>query len=76
MSKDIDFCHFQEFYSIQQIRKTSVGYCFLTTTSCSKSCFQKVVHKAAAGTGEFIGNKIPNKIVKPKPVSDENLRDG
>ena len=26
-------------------------------------------------TGEFIGNKIADKIVKPKPVSDENLRD-
>ena len=34
-----------------------------------------VVHKAAEAAGEFIWNKIANKIVKPKPVSDQNLRD-
>ena len=27
---------------------------------------------AANATAEFIGNSIANKIVKPKPVSDEN----
>ena len=26
-------------------------------------------------TGEFIGNKIADKIVKPKPVTDENVGD-
>ena len=26
-------------------------------------------------TGEFIGNKIADKLVKPKPVSDENSAD-
>ena len=35
----------------------------------------KNVHKAAEATGEFIGNKITEKNVKPKPVSDENLRE-
>ena len=36
----------------------------------------KNVHKAAQATGEFIGNKITEKKnVKPKPVSDENLRE-
>ena len=32
---------------------------------------KKVVHEA---TGEFIGNKIADKIVKQKPVIDENSR--
>ena len=41
---------------------------------CSKNCFQKVVHKAAEPTGEFMGNTIVDKIVKPKPVIDENPR--
>ena len=36
-----------------------------------KTTSQKVVHKAAEATGDFIGNKIVDKIVKP----DENLRD-
>ena len=36
---------------------------------------RQVVHKAAESTGESTGNKITDKIVKPKPVSDENLRD-
>ena len=36
-----------------------------------KTASQKVVHKAAEATGDFIGNKIVDKIVKP----DENLRD-
>ena len=33
-----------------------------------------VVHKRAEATGEFIGNKIADKIVKQKPVIDENSR--
>ena len=40
-----------------------------------KSASRKVVHKAAKATGKFIGNKISDKVVKPKPVPDENLRD-
>ena len=40
----------------------------------SENCFQKVVHKTAEATGEFIGNKIADKIVKPKPVPDDNSR--
>ena len=39
-----------------------------------KTASEKIAHKAAEATGEFIGNKIADKIVKPKPASDENLR--
>ena len=30
-----------------------------------KTANTKVIHKAAEATGEFLGNKIANKIVKP-----------
>ena len=35
---------------------------------------KSVTKKAAEAAGEFIENEITNKIVKPKPVPDENLR--
>ena len=39
-----------------------------------KSASKKVVHKPAEATGEFLENKIAEKIVKQKPVIDENSR--
>ena len=39
-----------------------------------KTASKIIAHKAAEATSEFIGNKIADKIVKPKTVSDENLR--
>ena len=47
---------------------TTIGLDALKATS------KKVVHRAAEATGEFIGNKIADEIVKPKPVSGVNLR--
>ena len=41
---------------------------------CFKNLDHKVADEAAGATGEFIGNKIGNKIVKQKPVANENLR--
>ena len=35
---------------------------------------KKVIHKAAEATGEFLETKITGKIVKTKPVIDENPR--
>ena len=63
MSKDMDFCFLQEIY--------------LWNTNNSryyKNCQKKVLHKSAEATGEFKGNKIADKIGKPKPVPDKNLR--
>ena len=37
-----------------------------------KTASKKVAHKAPEVTGEFIGNKIADKIVNPKPLPDEN----
>ena len=39
-----------------------------------KTASTKIVHKAAEASGEFLGNKIADKIVKPKPESDMNSR--
>ena len=43
-----------------------------TGLNALKTASKKVVHKAAEATGEFIGNKIADKIVKPKSVADAN----
>ena len=40
-----------------------------------KPASKKLVHKAAEAIDEFIGNRIADKIVKPKLICDENLRD-
>ena len=37
-----------------------------------KTASKKVVHKATEETGGFIGNKIADKIVKPKLLTDKN----
>ena len=39
-----------------------------------KNLFQKSSRKTTEITGELIGNKITEKIVKQKPVSKENSR--
>ena len=39
-----------------------------------KTASKKVINKAAEATGEFIRNKITDKIAKPKPVPDVKLR--
>ena len=41
----------------------------------AKTASKKVIHNAAKVTGEFIGNKLADKVVKPKPVPDINSRD-
>ena len=43
-----------------------------TVLNAQKTTSKKVVHKAAEARGEFIGNKIADKIVKPTHVIDEN----
>ena len=43
-----------------------------TGLDATKTTSKKVVHKIAEATGEFLGNKIAEKVVKPKPVSGAN----
>ena len=40
----------------------------------SKTASKELVHKAAEVTGEFIGNKIADKIVKPNHAINDNPR--
>ena len=71
MSKDMDFCHSRQIYPTNM---NNYWIPLENRTKCCKNCFQKVVHEAAEATGEFIGNKIADKIVKLKPAIDENSR--
>ena len=59
----MDFCHSREIYVTNMEKKlldtaTKAGLDYLKTAS------KKLVHKAAEAAGEFIGNKIADKIVK------------
>ena len=45
-----------------------------TELDFAKTASKKVVHKTAEGREELIGSKIAEKIVKPKPMSDMNLK--
>ena len=67
------------FFSLARNLSNKYGKHFLDTATRTrldalKTTSKKVVHKAAEGTGEFIGNKIAGKIVKPKPLPAENSR--
>ena len=68
----MDFCNLEEIY-LTDIRKT-FEYCYKSWNRCCKNCFQKIVHKTAEATGDLRGIKTAEKIVKAKPVPDENLR--
>ena len=69
----MDFCYLQEIF-LTNIEKKLLD----TGLDALKTASKKVVHKAAEGTGEFIGNKIADakiaksndKIVKTKPVEE------
>ena len=72
MSKDMDFCHLREIY-LTNAKKildaaTKIGI------DAAKTAYKKLVHERAGAACEFTGNKIADKIVKPKPVSEANSR--
>ena len=43
-----------------------------TGLDTQKTASRKLVHKTAEATGEFIGARITDEVVKPKPISDIN----
>ena len=45
-----------------------------TRLDALKTASEKIVHKAAETAGKFTGNKITDKVVKPKHVIDGNSR--
>ena len=66
--------------SFPRILSNKYGKQLLHTTTkkrlgSQKTALKKVVHKDAEATSEFRGNKIGDKIVKLKPVPDNNLID-
>ena len=63
MLKGIDFCHLQEIYPYE---KTFLDAATKTRFNAGKNDSKKVAHKTLAGTGELIGKKIAEKIVKTK----------
>ena len=79
MSKDMDFHHFIIFIIFiitlkNKFKKQLLDSATKTGLGVLKTAFRKKVHKAAGATGQFIGNKIAERIVKPKPVHNEILR--
>ena len=54
---------------IQQIWKKIFYSATKTGLDAAKTASKKVVHKTVEATGELIGNKIDEKVVKPKPMS-------
>ena len=54
MLKDLDFCQLEEIY--------------LTNVENNYLRQKKVAHNAGEATVEFLGNKIVDKIVKPKAM--------
>ena len=58
----------------KKYRKQLLDIATKTGLDALKIAPKKVVHKAAEATGEFVGKKIADKIVKPNPISAENSR--
>ena len=69
----MDFCHSQEIY-LANMEKKLLDIAIKTGLDAAKTAAIKVVHKTAEATGELRGNNITEKVVKAKPVSDENSR--
>ena len=68
-----------EFLSFARYQSDKYGTELLDTATRTglyalKSASKKGVDRVAEATGAFIGNKIVDKIVKPKPVTDKNSR--
>ena len=45
-----------------------------TGLDATKSAFKKVAHKTAEATAEVIGNKVVERIVKPKHLHLQNIK--
>ena len=73
MLKDKDFCHSEEIY-VTNMRNNYQILIKKPRITCFKNSDQKAAQKAAEATGKFIENKMADKIVKTKPMLDENSR--
>ena len=63
------------FWSVTRNLSNKYGKQLLDTLlNVLKTGSKKVVHRATKATGEFIGDRIADKIVKTKPLPAENSR--
>ena len=73
--KNMDFCHSRE-VNLANMENS----CWIlplkqkSIKESKKKESKKGLYKAAEAAGEFMGNKIADKNVKPKPVIGENRR--
>ena len=67
--KGYGFCNLEGTY-LTEVKDNYWTLLQKTELYALKTVTKKVTHKAAEATGEFMGNKISSKIVKPKSVSD------
>ena len=69
---------YMNFYHMGEIDITNTENNYLTLPQKQdqmlKTASKKLVRETAEATGEFIGNKIADKIIKPKPESYVNSR--
>ena len=72
MSKDLNFCHLQEIYLTNSGKKI-IGTATKAGLDVAKPASKKV-YKTAEATEELTGQKMAQKIVKPKPILDVNSR--
>ena len=56
MSKDIDFCHLGEICLTNRFIELLNAVTKTWLWKCFKNCDKNVAHRAAEGTGEFLGN--------------------
>ena len=73
MWKDIVFCHLREICP-KNTGKKLLDAATKARLGTLKTASKKAVYQTPNATGEFIGNKIADKIVKAKSVPDENSR--
>ena len=62
MSKDMDFCHSRKIYVTNIKKKILLDTATKAGQYATKTAFIKEVHKTDEGTGEFVRNKIAQKL--------------
>ena len=71
MSRDIEFSHLQEIYSR---REKLLDIATKTGLDAAKGTSKEIFHKIAEARGELTGDKVTEKVVKPKLVTLKILR--
>ena len=59
---------------IQEIQNTIIGCCYKNRIRCTKTASKKSRPQNSCQNRKFIGNKSADRIVKPKPEQNVNVR--